>query len=46
MKRLKFSDEQIAYALRQAARGIAVADVCRHLGISDATFDMWKKKYD
>jgi hypothetical protein len=30
----------------QAAGGIAVAYVCRHLGISDATFDMWKKKYD
>jgi putative transposase len=46
MKRSRFSDEQIAYALRQAAVDMAVAYVCRHLGISDATFDMWKKKYD
>jgi putative transposase len=46
MKRSRFSDERIAYALRQAAGGMSVADVCRQLGISDATFYVWKKKYD
>jgi putative transposase len=45
MKRSRFSDEQIAYALRQAESGTAVADVCRQLGISDATFYVWRKKY-
>lgn len=45
MKRSKFSDEQIAYALRQAEGGTAVADVCRQIGISEATFYIWKKKY-
>src|SRR5450755_648139 len=45
MKRSIFSDEQITYALRQAESGTAVADVCRQLGISDATFYVWKKKY-
>ena len=45
MKRSRFSDEQIAYALRQAEGGTAVADVCRQMGISDATFYIWKKKY-
>lgn len=45
MKRTRFSDEQIAYALRQAESGTAVADVCRQIGISDATFYVWKKKY-
>jgi len=45
MKRSRYSDEQIAYALRQAEMGTAVADVCRQLGISDATFYVWKKKY-
>jgi putative transposase len=44
MKRSRYSDEQIAYALRQAETGTAVADVCRQLGISDATFYVWKKK--
>ena len=37
MKRSRYSDEQIAYALRQAETGTAVADVCRQLGISGAT---------
>jgi putative transposase len=45
MKRSRYSDEQIAYALRQAETGTAVADVCRQLGISDATFYVWKKRY-
>jgi putative transposase len=45
MKRSRFSDEQIAYALRQAESGTAVADVCRQLGISEATFYVWKKRY-
>jgi putative transposase len=45
MKRSRFSDEQIAYALRQAESGTAVADVCRQIGISEATFYIWKKKY-
>jgi putative transposase len=45
MKRSKFSEEQIAYALRQAESGTAVADVCRQLGVSEATFYIWKKKF-
>lgn len=45
MKRSKFSEEQIAHALRQAESGTAVADVCRQLGVSEATFYIWKKKF-
>ena len=45
MRKSKFSEEQIAYALRQAESGTAVADVCRQLGISDATFYVWKKRF-
>jgi putative transposase len=45
MKRSKFSEEQIAYALRQAEGGTPAADVCRQLGISEATFYLWKKKF-
>jgi putative transposase len=45
MKRSRYSDEQISYALRQAEGGTAVPDVCRELGISEATFYIWKKKY-
>ena len=45
MKRSKFSEKPVGYALRQAEGGTAVADVCRRLGISKATFYAWKKKY-
>src|SRR5262245_26404963 len=45
MKRSKFSEEQVAYALRQAEAGTAVGDVCRQLGISEATFYVWKKRF-
>jgi putative transposase len=44
MKRSRFTDEQIAYALRQVDGGTAVADVCRRMGISEATFYVWKNR--
>ncbi len=43
MEKSKFSDEPITYALRQAESETAAADVCRQLGISDATFYVWKR---
>ena len=45
MKKSRFSEEQITYALRQAESGTPVADVCRQLGVSEASFYVWKKKY-
>ncbi len=45
MKRSKFTEEQICFALRQADTGTRVAEVCRKMGISEATFYNWKKKY-
>lgn len=45
MKTTKFTEEQIAFALRQTETGTKVAEVCRKMGISDATFYNWKKKY-
>jgi len=45
MKRSKFSEEQIAFALRQAESGTPVGDVCRQLGVSEATFYVWKQRY-
>lgn len=45
MKRSRFTEEQISYALRQAESGTPVADVCRQLGVSEASFYVWKKKY-
>jgi len=45
MKRSRFSEEQIVYALRLADGGTPVADVCRQLGVSEASYYTWKKKY-
>src|ERR1035437_4186672 len=42
MKRSKFAEEQIAYALRQAESGTPVGDVCRQVGVSEATFYAWR----
>jgi putative transposase len=45
MNKSKFSLEQIAYALRQAESGTAVADARHLLGVSEATFYVWRKKF-
>lgn len=45
MKKSAFSEEQIAFALRQAESGTPPAEVCRKLGITEATFYRWKKKF-
>jgi putative transposase len=45
MKRSKFSEELIVCAIRQADAGTPVGDLCRQLGVSDAPFYAWKKKY-
>lgn len=45
MKKSRFSDEQITYALRQVESGTPPADVCRQLGCSEASFYIWKKRY-
>ena len=45
MKKSKFSEEQIVGALREADAGAKVTELCRRLGISDATFYQWKAKY-
>ena len=45
MKKTRFTEQQIAFALKQAEAGTAVAEVVRKLGVSEATFYNWKKKY-
>lgn len=45
MKRKRFTDEQVAFALRQAESGTAVEEICRKLGVSEATFYRWKKQF-
>jgi len=45
MKKSHFTEEQIAYALRQAETGTAVTEVCRAMGVSEQTYYRWKKQY-
>jgi putative transposase len=45
MKKSKFSEAQIVFAIRQSESGTPVKEVCRKMGISEATFFNWKKKY-
>jgi len=45
VKKSTFTEAQIAFALKQAETGTHVDEICRKLGISQATFFNWKKKY-
>jgi putative transposase len=45
MKKSRFTDQQIAFALQQAEAGTPVAEVCRKMGVSEATYFRWKQKY-
>lgn len=45
MKKSKFTEAQIVFALKQAETGVSVQEVCRKMGVSEATFYNWKKKY-
>jgi len=45
VRKSKFTEEQIAFALRQVEGGAAVDQVCRKMGVSEATFYRWKKQF-
>ena len=45
MKKSKFTEAQIVFALKQSKSGVSVSEICRKMGISEATFYNWKKKY-
>ncbi len=45
MKKSKFTEQQIVFALKQGKPGIPVAEVCRKIGISEATFFNWKRQF-
>lgn len=45
MKKSRFTEEQIVFALKQAELETSFPDVSPKLGISDATFHTWHKKY-
>lgn len=41
----RFTESQIVAAIKKQENGIAVKDICREIGISEATFYNWKAKY-
>ena len=45
MKRKRFTEEQITYALKQAESGTPVAEICRRLQVTEQSFYRWKRKY-
>jgi putative transposase len=45
MKKSRFTEEQITYALKRADAGAVVTELCRELGVSQQTFYQWRRKY-
>ena len=45
MKKSKFTEQQIAFILKQADDGVSVEDTCRKTGISIQTYYRWRQKY-
>ena len=45
MKKKTFTESQIVAAIKKQESGITTKEVCRELGISEATFYNWKAKY-
>jgi transposase-like protein len=44
VKKSRFTEEKITFALKQAAAGTRIDEICRKMGISDATFYKWRQK--
>lgn len=45
MKKTRFTETQIVSILKRHEAGAKVPDLCREIGISDATFYNWKARY-
>lgn len=45
MKKKRFTEAQIVQALKEHESGRKAAEICRELGVSQASFYKWKKKY-
>jgi putative transposase len=43
MKKSRFTESQIAFALKQAETGTKVDEICRQMGASEATFFTWNR---
>lgn len=45
MRKSRFSEQQIAFILKQVDDGLSVQEVCRKAGVSQQTYYRWRKKY-
>lgn len=45
MRKSRFTEEQIAMALRQGEGGTPIEEICRKMSVSEATYFRWRKKY-
>ena len=45
MKKSRFSEQQIAFILKQVDDGTSIEEVCRKAGVSQQTYYRWRKKY-
>ena len=45
MKASRFTDAQKAFVIKQGEEGKPIAEICREVGISQATYFNWRKKY-
>ena len=41
----RYTNEQIVYVLKQAENGEKITDLCRKMGVSEATFYNWRKRF-
>jgi putative transposase len=46
LRKTRYTDDQIEAAVRQAESGVSMADIARNLGVSEATFLVWKKRFN
>lgn len=46
MDRSGFTEEQIKHALKQSALGMPIAEICKRMDVSEATFHVWKVHYE
>ena len=45
MKRKRYAEPQIVFALQQSEAGTPVAEICRKMGVAEQTFYRWKRRY-
>ena len=45
MKRERYTEPQIVFALQQVEAGTTVGEICRNMEVTEATFYRWKKRY-